>query len=186
MRAFVTTTTAAAAVLLLATGSASYAQQPRAEAPCARQIIPNPSFERGTTGWTAGPRIVVLADEARPAHTGRAYATFGGLDVTRTDVLRTTATVPAGCSLTLSVWARATTTETLRSDYLNVGLLVTGTPPKTVFPLSSDHGPEWRQHTTTWPSATTERSATVSLYASESAGGGTTAFDVDDVTITLS
>ena len=34
--------------------------------------------------------------------------------------------------------------------------------------------------------ATTERTASVSFYANETAGNGVTAFDVDDVTFTLS
>jgi hypothetical protein len=189
MKALVTTASAIAAVLL-ATGSASYAHQPRTgattAAPCTGQIHPNPGFESGTTGWTAGPRIVVLGDQARPAHTGRAYATFAGLDITHADQLRATVTVPAGCNLTVSFWARATTTETLRGDYLNVGLYVTGTPPKTVFALAYDHPAQWLQHTSTTGTATTERTATASFYASETAGNGVTAFDVDDVTFTLS
>jgi len=157
-----------------------------AAAACAGQIHPNPSFERGATGWTAGPRIIVVADTARPAHTGRAYATFAGLDLTHTDLLRGTVTVPAGCDLTVGFEARVATTETTRGDYLNVGLAVTGTPPKTVYSLAYDHSQQWQQHTSTAGTATTERTATVSFYASETAGNGATAFDVDDVTFTLS
>ena len=48
--------------LLLATGGVSAG----AAAPCSGQIHPNPGFERGTAGWTAGPRIVVLG----AAHSG--------------------------------------------------------------------------------------------------------------------
>ena len=188
MKALLTTT--AVAVLILATGSAASGHQPRAEAataaPCTGQIHPNAGFEHGTTGWTAGPRIVVLGDQTRPAHTGRAYATFAGLDLTHTDLLRGSVTVPAGCELTLGFWARTTTTETTRGDYLNVGLSITGTPPKTLFSLAYDHPHEWQQHTSRTGTATTERTATVSIAASETAGNGVTAFDVDDVTFTLS
>ncbi|WP_250007186.1 hypothetical protein [Actinoplanes sp. M2I2] len=179
-------TAAAAAVLLVTTGSASYAREPRADAACAGQLIANPGFERGATGWTAGPRIVVVGDEARPAHHGRAYAALAGLDVTHTDLLRTSVTVPAGCTLTLRFWVRTTTTETSRGDHLNVGLAVTGVPPKTYFALSSDGSPQWYQYTGTAAAAPTERVATVSFAASESAGNGVTAFDVDDVRFTLS
>ncbi|MFF0151786.1 hypothetical protein [Micromonospora sp. NPDC005203] len=179
------TTASAAALLLLATAGASPAR-PTADAPCAGQIHPNPGFESGTTGWTAGPRIVVFGNAARPAHTGQAYATFAGLDVTRGDLLRTTATVPAGCTLTVRFWVRTTTTETSRGDYLNVGLAVTGTPPKTRFSLAFDGGSPWREYAMSTGTATTERTATVSFLASETAGNGATAFDVDDVTLTLS
>jgi hypothetical protein len=182
-------TATAVAVLLLATGSASYGQQPRADAPCTGQLVPNRSFERGATGWTAGPRMVVTADEARPAHTGRAYATFGGLDVTRSEVLRTTVAVPAGCSVTLRFWARATTTEVTRGDSLNVGLYATPIPPKTIFPFAFDRPPaQWTEYTSgTWTRPNSAAgTATVSFVATETAGNGTTAFDVDDVTITLS
>jgi hypothetical protein len=184
MKAFLITASAAA-VLVLATGSASDGRAASA-APCTGQILPNSSFERGSTGWTAGPRIVVLGDEARPAHTGRAYATLAGLDVDRADLLRTTVTVPAGCNVTLGFWARATTTETVRGDYLNVGLNITGTPPKTIYSFAFDHPKQWQQHTSVAGTAATERTAMVTFYAGETAGNGTTAFDVDDVTFTLS
>ncbi|MFF5056528.1 hypothetical protein ACFY1S_25430 [Micromonospora sp. NPDC000663] len=184
MKAFVTAASVAA-LLLLSTGGASYGR-PAADAPCAGQIHPNPGFERGTTGWTAGPRIVVLGDASRPAHTGRAYASFAGLDVTHSDLLRTTVTVPADCDLTVRFWVRTITTETSRSDYLNVGLAVTGIPPKTRFSLAFDGGAQWRQYGMSTGTATTERTATASFFASETAGNGATAFDVDDVTFTLS
>lgn len=184
MKAFVTTVSAAA-LLLLATGSASHGQ-PAADPPCTGQIHPNPGFERGTTGWTAGPRIVVFGDAARPARTGRAYATFAGLDVTRADLLRTTVTLPANCDLTVRFWVRTTTTETSRGDYLNVGLAVTGIPPKTRFSLAFDGGAQWRQYVMSSGTATAERTATVSFLASETAGNGATAFDVDDASLTLS
>jgi hypothetical protein len=176
----------AVAVLLLATGSAAHGQEPPTAAPCTGQLHPNPSFERGTTGWTAGPRIVVLADAARPAHSGRAYAAFAGLDLTHLEVLRASATVPAGCNFTARYWARATTTETMRGDYLNVGMAITGTPPKTVLSLAYDHSAQWQQHSHSTGTATTDRTVTVSFAASETAGNGGTAFDVDDVTFTLS
>lgn len=184
MKALVTTASAAA-LLLLATGGASYGR-PAADAPCTGQIHPNPGFERGTTGWTAGPRIVVFGDAARPAHTGHGYATFAGLDVTRSDLLRSTVTVPAGCDLTVRFWVRTITTETSRGDYLNVGLAVTGIPPKTRFSLAFDGGSQWRQYSMSTGTATTERTATVSFVASETAGNGATAFDVDDATFALS
>ena len=184
MKVFVTAASAAA-LLLLATGSAPHGR-PAADAPCTGQIHANPGFERGTTGWTAGPRIVVLGDATRPAHRGRAYATFAGLDVTRTDLLRTTVTVPADCDLTVRFWVRTTTTETSRGDYLNVGLAVTGTPPKTRYSLAFDGGSQWRQYSMSTGTATTERTATVSFIASETAGNGVTTFDVDDATFTLS
>lgn len=179
------TTALAATLLLLATGGVPDAQ-PAADGPCTGQIHANPGFELGATGWTAGPRMVVLGDATRPAHTGLAYATFAGLDVTRSDLLRATVTVPAGCDLTVRFWVRTITTETSRSDYLNVGLAVTGIPPKTRFSLAFDGGSQWRQYSMSTGTATTERTATASFLASETAGNGVTAFDVDDVTFTLS
>lgn len=173
-------TAVSATVLLLTTGSAASARE--AAAPCAGQIHPNPGFERGTTGWTAGPRIVVLGD----AHQGRAYAALAGLDVTRTDLLRTSVTVPANCNLTVKFWVRTTTTETSRGDYMNVSFAVTGVPPKTYFSLSSDGSPDWYQYSGSTGTAATERTATVVFAASETAGNGVTAFDVDDVRFTLS
>ncbi|MCY1139074.1 hypothetical protein OWR29_13840 [Actinoplanes sp. Pm04-4] len=172
----------AATVLLLTTGSPAYAQEQRAAEPCSGQIHPNPGFERGTTGWTAGPRIVVLGD----AHNGRAYASLAGLDVTHTDSLRTTVTVPANCNLTVKFWVRTTATDTSVTDSMNVSFVVTGVPPKTYFALRSDGSPDWYQYSGSTGTAATERSATVIFYASETAGNGVAAFDVDDVRFTLS
>ncbi|GAB2601027.1 hypothetical protein Aab01nite_64380 [Paractinoplanes abujensis] len=183
MRKLVTVVSAVAGLLLATAGAAS--GPAAAAAPCSGQILTNPGFERGTTGWTSGPRIVVLGDQVRPAHTGRAYAALAGLDLSHSDVIRATVTVPANCTLTLGFWVRATTTETSRGDYLNAGLSVTGVPPKTIFSFAFDHPAQWTRHTTTWSAAATERTAIVSFAAAESAGGGVTAFDVDDVTITL-
>ncbi|MEU6021873.1 hypothetical protein [Micromonospora sp. NPDC047134] len=179
------TLASAAALLLLTTGSAHH-RPPTAETPCRGQIHTNPGFERGTTGWTAGPRMVVLGDAARPAHTGRAYATFAGLDVTRYEQLGTEVTVPANCNLTVRFWVRTLTTETRRGDFLNVGLAVTGEPPKTRFSLAYDSGPQWREYSMSSGTATTERTAWANFVATEMAGNGVTAFDVDDVTFTLS
>ena len=173
----------ALAVLLLNAGSAHAA--PATVPACSGQVQVNPSFERGTAGWTAGPRTVVLAAPDRPAHTGRAHATFAGLDVTRSDLLRSTVTIPAGCGLVVRFQARVSTTETSRGDYLNMGLAVTGEPPKTRFSFAFDHAPQWQEHAVTTGAAATERTATISFYGSETAGGGVTTFDVDDVTATL-
>ncbi|MTK03559.1 hypothetical protein [Micromonospora sp. CP22] len=184
MKALVTTAIAAA-LLLLTPGSAPH-DRPVPDATCARQIHPNPGFERGTTGWEAGPRMVVLGDANRPARTGRAYATFAGLDVTRSDLLRVTLTVPADCDLTVRFWVRTTTTEISRGDYLNVGLAVTGVPPKTRFSLAFDGGAQWREYVMSTGTAPIERTATASFLSSEAAGNGVTTFDLDDVTFTLS
>ena len=168
--------------LLLATGAAA---PPAAPAPCSAQVQPNPGFERGTAGWTAGPRVVVLATPALPAHTGRAHATFAGLDVTHRDTLSSTVAVPAGCGLLVQFYARGTTTETMRSDYLNMGLAVTGEPPKTRHSLAFDLPPTWRAYTAVAAPSATARTATIGFTSSETAGGGVTTFDVDDGTATL-
>jgi hypothetical protein len=173
----------ALAVLLLTAGSAH--ASPATAPACTGQVQVNPSFERGTTGWTAGPRIVVLAAPDRPAHTGRAHATFGGLDVSHGDLLRSTVTIPAGCGLTVRFQARVSTTETSRGDYLNMSLAVTGEPPKTRFSFAFDHAKDWQEHAAGTGAAATARTATISFSGSESAGGGVTTFDVDDVTATL-
>ena len=171
----------AAALLLTTAGAAA----PPPPAPCTAQVQPNPSFEHGTAGWTAGPRMVVLGTPERPARTGRAYATFAGLDVTRTDLLRSTVTIPAGCGLDVTFHARATSTETSRGDYLNMGLAVSGEVPKTRHSLAFDTPTEWKQYSATATVAATERTATITFLGSETAGGGVTTFDVDDVTATL-
>ena len=107
--------------------------------------------------------------------------------MTRSDLLRTTVTVPAGCDLTVRFWVRTITTEISRGDYLNVGLAATGIPPKTRFSLAFDGGCAMAavqpcRPGRPPPSAPRRPASSPARLA----GNGATAFDVDDVTFTLS
>jgi hypothetical protein len=66
-----------------------------------------------------------------------------------------------------------------------MGLAVTGIPPKTRYSFAFDMAREWQQYGAATAPAATERTATISFLGSETAGGGVTTFDVDDVTATL-
>ncbi len=179
---------ASTVLLLLAAGSAAHGATPAGGVlPCAGQLHANPSFERGTEGWDAGPRVVVSDTAARPAHTGHQLASFAGLDATHADRLRSSSvTLPAGCTLTVALWIRVTSTETLQGDYLNFGITVTGILPKTYRSFHrGDANPAWVRHSWSVAPAATDRTASVGFYGSESAGGGVTSFEVDDITLTL-
>lgn len=183
-----TLATASIVLLLLAAGSAAHGAALADEQPsCTGQLQPNPSFEDGTVGWDAGPRVIVSDTAARPARTGRHLAAFAGLDATHADWLRSTVALPAGCALTVAFWIRVTSTETSPGgDYLNFGVTVTGVLPKTYYSFNrSNANSAWVRHAWTVAPATTNRTAGVGFRGSELAGNGVTSFEVDDVTLTL-
>ena len=66
-----------------------------------------------------------------------------------------------------------------------MGLGVSGEPPKTRFSFAFDMRTDWQQYGAVASVAATERTATITFVSSESAGGGVTTFDVDDITATL-
>ncbi|MDX3073411.1 putative Ig domain-containing protein [Streptomyces sp. MI02-7b] len=97
-----------------ASGSASFGWTiaPAGGGTCtAGQLLANPGFESGATGWTASSGVVTN-DSGEAAHGGSYKAWLDGYGSTHTDTLSQSVTVPAGCKATLTFWLHIDTAET--------------------------------------------------------------------------
>jgi hypothetical protein len=143
------------------------------------QKLGNTGFETGTAApWTATASVVSnSASEA--AHAGTWKAWLDGYGLAHTDTLRQTATVPAGCSATLSFWLHVDTAETSTTTAFDT--LTVSTAAGTLATFSNlNHNTGFAQHTVAVPGT---GSVTLTFTGVE----GTklqTSFVVDDVTLT--
>ncbi|MFI6684798.1 hydrolase [Streptomyces sp. NPDC050485] len=94
--------------------------------PCtSAQLLANPGFESGSSGWTATSGIINNSS-AEPARTGAYKAWLDGKGTAHTDTLAQTVTIPAGCAASLGFQLHIDTAETTRSrayDTLKVQVL---------------------------------------------------------------
>ena len=84
-----------------AKGSASFTWTISA-AGCSGQLLVNPGFESGSTGWTASSGVIQT--NGTYAHAGKGYAWLDGYGAAHTDTLSQKVTIPAGCPATLTYW----------------------------------------------------------------------------------
>jgi hypothetical protein len=94
-------------------GSASAAQA-GAGSCTSRQLLTNPGFESGNTGWTASSGVI-QDWTASNAHSGSWEAWLDGYGTTHTDTLYQSVTIPSGCKATLAFWLNINTAETTKS-----------------------------------------------------------------------
>lgn len=73
------------------------------------QLLANPGFESGNTGWTNSD--VINNDVREPAHGGSYTAWLNGWGSAHTDTLSQTVTIPASCKATLTFYLHIDTTE---------------------------------------------------------------------------
>lgn len=79
----------------------------------AKQLLTNPGFESGATGWTASSGVIAQHGTDEPARTGTYAAWLDGYGAAHTDTLSQTVTLPTGCSTySLSYWLHVDTAET--------------------------------------------------------------------------
>ena len=86
------------------------------------QKLGNPGFESGNTVWSAASGVIT-SSTSEAAHSGSWKAWLDGYGTTHTDTLSQSATIPAGCSATLSFYLHidsAETTTTTAYDKLTV------------------------------------------------------------------
>ncbi|WP_107415916.1 putative Ig domain-containing protein [Actinacidiphila paucisporea] len=78
----------------------------------AGQLLANPGFESGATGWTASSGVIDNSTGA-PAHSGSYKAWLDGYGATHTDTLSQSVTIPATCtSANLTFYLYVTSDET--------------------------------------------------------------------------
>ncbi|MGW2492527.1 putative Ig domain-containing protein [Streptomyces sp. NPDC001606] len=80
------------------------------------QLLANPGFESGSTGWT-GSSGVITNDTGEAAHGGSYKAWLNGYGSAHTDTLSQSVTIPAGCKATLSFYLHIDTAETGSTAY---------------------------------------------------------------------
>ncbi|NJP44273.1 S53 family peptidase [Actinacidiphila epipremni] len=82
----------------------------------AGQLLTNPGFESGNTGWTASSGVIDSSSGA-PAHSGSYKAWLDGYGTTHTDTLSQSVTIPASCtSANLTFYVYISTQETTSSS----------------------------------------------------------------------
>jgi hypothetical protein len=98
------------------------------------QLLANPGFESGASGWTATSGVIT-SSTSQAAHTGSYKAWLGGAGTAGTETLSQAVTIPAGCAATLSFWLHIDTAETgttaydtLKAQVLNSAGTVLATP----------------------------------------------------------
>ncbi|WP_435279960.1 M4 family metallopeptidase [Streptomyces sp. 1222.5] len=87
-----------------------------------KQLLSNPGFESGNSGWTATSGVITTAS-GETAHSGLYKAWLNGYGRTHTDTLSQSVRIPAGCRATLSFYLHidtAETTTTTQYDKLTV------------------------------------------------------------------
>ncbi|SEG17015.1 Putative Ig domain-containing protein [Actinacidiphila yanglinensis] len=83
----------------------------------ASQLLSNPGFESGATGWTTSSGVIDNSTDA-PAHSGSYKAWLDGYGTTHTDTVSQSVTIPATCtSASLSFYVYISTDETGSTAY---------------------------------------------------------------------
>ncbi|MEU6775729.1 putative Ig domain-containing protein [Streptomyces sp. NPDC046759] len=80
------------------------------------QLLANPGFESGNTGWTATSGVITN-DTGEAAHGGSYKAWLDGYGSSHTDTLSQSVTIPAGCKATLTFYLHIDTAETGSTAY---------------------------------------------------------------------
>jgi subtilisin family serine protease len=152
--------------------------------PTGGNLLANPGFESGGTGWSATSGVITNAAGA-PARTGSWKAWMTGYGSTHTDTLSQSVAVPSASSANLSfhlfVSSQETTTSTAY-DRLTVQAVSGGTTTTLATYSNLDKGSAYVQRTLNM-SAFTGKSVTLRFTATEDSSLATS-FVVDDTSLT--
>ncbi|MEU4112672.1 M4 family metallopeptidase [Streptomyces sp. NPDC048208] len=91
----------------------------------ATQLLANPGFESGNTGWTASSGVIT-SDSGQAAHGGSYKAWLDGYGSAHTDTLSQSVTIPAGCKATLTFYLHVDSAETTTSTQYDKLTLAAG------------------------------------------------------------
>ncbi|MEW2249278.1 putative Ig domain-containing protein [Streptomyces sp. NPDC006975] len=80
------------------------------------QLLANPGFESGATGWSATSGVITN-DTGEAAHGGSYKAWLDGYGSSHTDTVSQSVTIPAGCKATLTFYLHIDTAETGSTAY---------------------------------------------------------------------
>ncbi|MFI1362599.1 putative Ig domain-containing protein [Streptomyces griseochromogenes] len=79
------------------------------------QLLANPGFESGSTGWSASSGVIT-SDSGEAAHSGSYKAWLDGYGSSHTDTLSQSVTVPAGCKASYTFYLHIDSDETTSSS----------------------------------------------------------------------
>ncbi|MEU6816809.1 M4 family metallopeptidase [Streptomyces sp. NPDC046860] len=91
----------------------------------AAQLLANPGFESGSTGWSASSGVITN-DSGQAAHGGSYKAWLDGYGSSHTDTLSQSVTIPAGCKATLTFYLHVDSAETTTSTQYDKLTLTAG------------------------------------------------------------
>lgn len=169
-------------------GSIAQYLNPQSQGPQGPNVVANPGFESGATGWTQSSSVgaTIITNDAANARAGSWYAWLGGANSV-TETLTQDIVVPS-TQPRLQFWYRIGTNETVSGDWdiLSVTLTSpsTGATLATITSLSNQHATSgWAQSSTFDLSAFAGQ--TVRLrFAVSTDSSETTSFRIDDVSVT--
>ncbi|MDQ2750857.1 MAG: Ig domain-containing protein, partial [Actinomycetota bacterium] len=147
---------------------------------CTGQVLTNPGFESGATGWTS--TAGVISTDGAHKRTGVGYAWLDGYGTTHTDTLAQSITIPAGCNATLSYYLQITSSEGTTTAYDTLKVTAGTTTVQTLSNVNK--GTAYVLRTV---SLTAFAGQTVSLKWTGSEDSSlATSFFIDDTAVTLS
>ena len=112
----------------------------------AGQLLANPGFESGATGWTGSSGVIGQNGTSEPARSGTWNAWLDGYGSAHTDTLSQTVTLPSGCATyNLSFWLHIDTAETGTTAFDTLTLKAASTTLATYTNVNAAGG--YQQHT---------------------------------------
>jgi len=151
--------------------------------PPSGNLLVNPGFESGATGWSA--TAGVISSGSTNAHSGSGYAWLDGYGSSHTDTLSQSVTIPSASSATLSFWLKITsseTTTTVQYDRLTVQVISGGVTSTLATYSNLNKGSGYVQRTLNM-SAYVGKSVTLKFTGTEDYSLATSFF-VDDTSLT--
>ncbi|WP_030900097.1 hypothetical protein [Streptomyces sp. NRRL F-5126] len=152
----------------------------------AGQLLANPGFESGSTGWSASDKVI-SSDPAEAPRSGSAMAWLDGYGRATTNTLSQTVSLPAGCTATLGYWLHIDTAETGTTPYDTMKVQVLGSSGAVLATVGSwsntDAMSGYQQHTADL-SAYAGQDVTLRFTATEGSKLQTS-FVVDDTSLTV-
>jgi len=152
--------------------------------PTSGNLLANPGFESGATGWTASSGVITT-DSGAPARTGSWKAWLDGYGSSHTDTLSQTVTVPTASSASLSFYLYISSQETTTStayDTLRVQATSGGTTTTLATYSNLNKGSSYVQRTLNM-SAFTGKTVTLTFTGTEDSSLATS-FVIDDTSLT--
>ncbi|GAA1476196.1 hypothetical protein GCM10009623_06420 [Nocardioides aestuarii] len=152
--------------------------------PSGGNLLSNPGFESGATGWSASSGVIT-SDSGAPARTGAWKAWLNGYGTSHTDTLSQSVAIPSGGSATLSFWLYVSSSETTTStayDTLRVQVVSGGSTTTLATYSNLNKGTSYVQRSLNL-SAYAGQTVTLRFTGSEDSSLATS-FVVDDTAVT--